>query len=364
MIPLLALAALYFGGRQILKHPRFGRLPSGARLDRIKRSPNYRDGQFQNLSVTPTLAEGHSYGRIMWEFFFGDKTGQKPKTRIPSTRTDLFALDPAENVLVWFGHSSYFMQVDGKRILVDPVLSGHASPFSFTTNAFPGSDRYTPEDIPEIDYLFISHDHWDHLDYDAIIALKQKIGKVITGLGTGEHLEMWGFDPKIIHEEDWNTRIDLGDGFVANTVPARHFAGRLFSRNKALWTSFVLQTPTKKIFIGGDSGYDTHFAKIGEEFGPFDLAILENGQYNEAWRYIHMLPDELPTAARELKAKRTLAVHSGKFVLANHSWKEPLTKAAENFERDGLQLITPMIGERVDLDDVTQRFTKWWEGVD
>jgi L-ascorbate metabolism protein UlaG (beta-lactamase superfamily) len=364
VIPILILAALYFGGRQLLKHPRFGRLPSGARLERIKRSPNYRDGQFHNLSVTPNLAEGYSYTKIMWEFFMGSKAGQKPKSRIPSTRTDLFDLDPIENVLVWFGHSSYFMQLDGKRMLVDPVLSGHASPFSFTTNAFPGTDRYTPEDIPPIDLLFISHDHWDHLDYEAIIALKPKIGKIITGLGTGEHFESWGFDPSMIIEEDWNTRINLGEGFIVTTVPGRHFSGRLFSRNRALWTSFVLETPTKKIFIGGDSGYDTHFAKVGKQYGPFDLAILENGQYNEAWRYIHMLPDELPIAARDLNAKRVLAVHSGKFVLANHSWKEPLTKAVGNFEREGIPLITPMIGERVDLNDTSQRFTKWWESVD
>lgn len=360
LLLILIVVSVYL----LLQHPRFGRLPSGARLERIKRSPNYRDGSFQNRSHTPNLAEGYTYWGVMSEFFFGSKPRQKPMAAIPSKKTDLFALDAKDNVLVWFGHSSYFMQIDGKRILVDPVLSGHASPFSFTTKAFPGSDRYTPDDIPPIDYLFLSHDHWDHLDYKTIMALKPKIGKIITGLGTGEHLEHWGFDPKTIIEEDWNTRIALDDGFVAHTVPARHFSGRLFTRNRSLWTAFVLETPSQKILIGGDSGYDTHFAEIGKQFGDIDLTILENGQYNEGWRYIHLLPEELPRTAKDLRAKRVLAIHSAKFVLANHPWDEPLTKAYENFQSAGIPLITPMIGERVDLDDTSQTFTKWWESVD
>ncbi len=344
--------------------PKFGRMPSGDRLERIKKSPHYKEGSFKNLSNTPDLTEGVTYFAVMKEFFFTEKKRVMPTGTIPSMKTDLLNLDPKHDVLVWFGHSSYFIQLDGKKILVDPVLSGSASPLSFTTPAFVGTDAYTTDDFPEIDYLFISHDHWDHVDYETLQKLKPKIKKVICGLGTGEHFEYWGFNADIIVEEDWNTKIILDSGFVANTVPARHFSGRGFSRNKALWTSFVLQTPTTKIFIGGDSGYDTHFAEIGKIFGPFDLVMLENGQYDKSWKYIHMMPDEVLQAAKDLKAKRLFPVHSSKFALGNHSWDDPLKRITEYNKTVGLTLVTPIIGQRVNLKDTTQVFSQWWEGVE
>ena len=308
-----------------MQQAKFGRLPSGDRLEIIKKSANYKNGSFQNQSITPDLTEGASFFSIGKEFFFGDKKRRKPVDEIHSIKTNLLTLDIQEDVLVWFGHSSYFMQIDGKRILVDPVLSGSASPLSFTTKAFKGTDIYSTEDIPEIDYLFISHDHWDHLDYETIKKLQPKIKKIICSLGTGQHLEHWGFNSNSIIEKDWHQQIILDNGFVVNTVPSRHFSGRGFKRNQALWISYVLQTPTMKIFIGGDSGYDKHFAEIGKKFGPFDLAILENGQYNKSWKYIHMMPEEVLRVAKELNAQRLFPVHSSKFSLAIHDWDEPLS---------------------------------------
>jgi L-ascorbate metabolism protein UlaG (beta-lactamase superfamily) len=299
----------------------------------------------------------------MKEFAFGDKKGQKPKGIVPSQKTNLHNLHPYENALVWFGHSSYYIQVDGIKILMDPVLSGHASPFSFTTKAFEGTDQYTIDDLPEIDYLFISHDHYDHLDYQTIKRLKSKVKNVITGLGTGEHLEYWGYNPEIIIEKDWYESMDLGNGFVVNFTPTRHFSGRMFKRNQALWTSFALKTPTQNLFLGGDSGYDKHFAEIGAKHGPFDLAILENGQYNKSWKHIHLMPHEILQAAKELKAKRLFPVHSSKFALANHHWNEPLSKIMENNKTENLQIITPMIGEKVDLSNPNQEFSEWWKTI-
>lgn len=344
-----------------LRKPQFGKRPRGTRLATILQSPNYKNGSFQNLHYTPSLTDGATFWTVLSEYLFKKKPEMRPKALVPSIKTDLHNLAPKENILVWFGHSSYFLQVDGKCILVDPVLSGSASPLPYGTQSFKGTDRYTPEDFPEIDLLFLSHDHWDHLDYKTIKQLKPKIKKVITGLGTGEHLEYWGFNKTIIIEKDWNEDIQLSDGFSVHTTPARHFSGRGFKRNKALWLSFVFQTPSLKIFLGGDSGYDTHFAEIGAQFGPFDLAILENGQYDHKWRHIHMLPEEILTAAKELKAKRILPVHSSKFVLSNHSWKEPLEQIVKNNEQEKLNIITPMIGEKVDLSNSEQHFIKWWE---
>lgn len=346
-----------------MQQQKFGNLPSGNRLERIKKSPNYRDGSFQNLSNTPALTEGVSYTKLMKEFFFSDKKKLRPLSNIPSVKTNLLTLDPSQDILIWFGHSSYFMQIDGKKILVDPVFSGHAPPLSTSIKAFNGTDRYTSEDIPEIDYLFISHDHWDHTDYETLLELKPKIMKIITGLGTGEHFEKWGFDTLLIHEKDWNEELILDSGFVVHTVPARHFSGRGLSRNKALWTSFALLTPNHKIFIGGDSGYDSHFEKAGEKFGYFDVAILENGQYDKSWKYIHMMPEQVLQASKDLKAKRLFPVHSSKFALGNHSWDEPLTKISELNKEQKLKLMTPIIGEIVNLNDTNQVFAEWWKGI-
>lgn len=356
---VLAVAAVMI----FMNQPMFGRLPSGKRLERIQRSVHYKDGSFQNLSFTPQLTEGASYFSVINEFLFHPKPRRKPAQELPHVKTDLHHLPLHENILVWFGHSSYYMQVDGKRILVDPVFSGSASPLPGGTKAFNGADVYKPKDIPAIDILLISHDHWDHLDYTTIRELKPKIKTVICGLGVGEHLEYWGYDPKKIIEKDWYETAELPDGFRITLTPARHFSGRTFKRNPSLWTSFVVQTPRHKIFLGGDSGYDSHFTSIGNTYGPFDLAVIENGQYDKSWRYIHLLPEEFTGAAKELNAKKILPVHSAKFNLGNHSWDEPLKKVTENNLTQQLHIITPMIGEPVYIDSSTQQFTRWWETV-
>lgn len=346
-----------------MQQEKFGKKPSGERLERIKKSPNFKNGAFQNVSHTPSFTEGTTYWSVLKQFMFEKNERKQPLNEIPSHKTDLLNLDNTDDAFVWFGHSSYFMQIDGKRILVDPVLSGSASPLSVGTKAFKGANNYTADDIPEIDFLFITHDHWDHLDYDTIKKINPKVKQVITGLGTGEHLEYWGYDKNIITEADWNEQIDLGNNFIVNTVTARHFSGRGFTRNKAIWISFVLQTPSMKVFIGGDSGYDKHFKETGEKFGPFDLAILENGQYNVKWRYIHMLPTEIHTAIKELNAKRVIPVHSAKFALSNHDWDEPLELITKHNEEEKLDIITPRIGQHVDLKITNQVFEKWWREV-
>lgn len=339
----------------------FGKLPSGERLKRIQNSPQYKNGAFQNLSHTPDLTDGATYFSVSKDFFFGKHERRYPEKLIPSVKTNLHHMTKQENVLVWFGHSSYYMQIEGKRILVDPVLSGNASPFRFTTKAFKGSDVYKTEDLPEIDYLFLSHDHYDHLDYNTLVKIRTKVRTVICSLGTGSHLEYWGYEPNRLKELDWHEHIDLEDGFKVHSVPARHFSGRGFKRNQTLWSSFVLKTPAQQIFIGGDSGYDTHFAEIGRSFGGFDLAILENGQYNKNWKHIHLMPNEILQAARDLQAKRLFPVHSSKFALGTHAWDEPLNLISKNNALEKLNIITPMIGEKVELQNPEQVFSEWWK---
>ena len=361
---LFIVVVLVLAGFIVMNQRKFGKHPAGTRLERIKTQSNYSNGAFQNQSFTPDLTEGASFYSVGKEFLFSKKERMFPKGEIPSEKTDLLHLDPANDILVWFGHSSYFIQVDGKTILVDPVLSGYASPFSFTTNAFKGADIYKPEDIPEIDILFITHDHWDHLDYNAVMQLRAKIKQIICSLGTGEHLEFWGFDKNIITEMNWNETMDLGQGFVVNTVPARHFSGRTFKRNQGIWTSYALRTPTLNLYLGGDSGYDKHFAEAGNNFGPFDLALLENGQYDKNWKYIHMLPEETLKAANDLKAKRLFPVHNSKFKLGNHEWDTPMREISRLKKAMGVTVITPKIGQQVNLKDTTQQFEEWWNGVE
>ncbi len=348
-----------------MRQTQFGKSPEGQRLEKFKNSPNYKDGKFQNIHPTPQLTEGYSIGGVMYEFLFKSKPRKKPTEPIPSMKTDLLKLPKDQDILVWFGHSSYFIQLDGKRILVDPVFSGNASPVPGTTKAFKGTDRYTVEDLPDIDYLVISHDHYDHVDYETLLKLKNKAGKVICGLGVGSHFEAWGYSADQILEKDWNETVQLDSGFTIFTTPARHFSGRGFTRNNTLWMSYVLQTPSMKIYIGGDSGYDTHFAEIGRKFGPIDIAILEDGQYDVKWKYIHLLPEEVLKAAEDLKAKRLFPVHSSKFALANHPWDEPLLRVSELNEKlnYNIPLITPIIGEQVNLKDEKQQFKQWWVGL-
>jgi len=359
IIVVLLLIITYF----FMKQDKFGNSPDKDKVESYLNLNNFKDGKFQNFSHTPDLAEGYSMTGIMYDFIFTKFPRQRPEGAIPSFKTNIKDIPIDENVMIWFGHSSYYIQLDSVRILVDPVFSGKASPIPGTTKSFKGTDIYTVNDFPNIDYLFISHDHYDHLDYETITKFRSKINKVICGLGVGSHFELWGYDKSQILEKNWNEDVEISNGFTAHVLTARHFSGRGFSRNTTLWASYLLESPSMKIYIGGDSGYDTHFAEIGEKYGPIDISIIENGQYDLAWRYIHTLPDEVIQAGKDLKTKRLFPVHSSKFVLANHPWDEPLIKVSEFNKDSDISLITPIIGEIVKLNDSNQVFTNWWEKV-
>ena len=362
---LASLAGAFAGGVWVfLKQAKFGGIPSNARLERIGRSPNFRNGQFQNQLLTPMMTGDSGILNTMARFVFNRNKRLKPKSPIPSVRRDLRHLAPAENVLVWFGHSSYFLQIDGKRILVDPVLSGRASPVSFTTKAFDGTDPYTVADIPEIDILFITHDHWDHLDYDTVTKMRSKVKRVICPLGVGAHLERWGFGSGTIEEGDWGDNFAIGERFTAHALPARHFSGRGMRRNSTLWASYALQTSSGyKVYLGGDSGYGPHFKEIGRQFNGFDLAILENGQYDRAWKYIHMMPDETLQAGYDLQASLVFPVHNSKFCIANHDWDAPLRTITSIDSKRGPALMTPVIGSVVQISNPSADSSDWWTNV-
>ncbi len=345
------------------QQPKFGKLPSGQSAARNHRSPNFRNGKFKNIHETPDLTDGATYFSVIRDQFFAKDKNNTPRVSMPTIKTNLHTLSRDENVLIWFGHSSYFIQADGRKFLVDPVFSNNASPVPGTVKCFKGTNIYRAEDMPEIDYLIITHDHWDHLDFDTVKKIKPQVKRIVTGLGTASHLQYWGFDKNIIEEKDWNETVHLEDGFVIHTTPARHFSGRGLKRQQSIWLSMVLQTPSMKLFLGGDSGYDTHFADIGKNFGPFDLAILECGQYNTSWKYIHMLPEEVAQAAKDLGAARLMPVHWGKFSLAFHPWDEPVRRVSIAAKEKKIPLLTPMIGEKVDLKNTGAAGSEWWKEV-
>ncbi len=321
----------------------FGKNPSGDRLARIQQSPNYKKAGFTNLELTPTLQEGVSTVKVLKEFMHKPEL-VVPKGPLPVLHTDLKHLQAAAPSVVWFGHSSYFLQSGNFKILVDPVFSGYASPVPIFGKSFIGSEAYKPVDFPELDLLVLTHDHYDHLDYKTLLQFKDKVKHIVTSLGVGAHLEYWGFPPAQITELDWWQSAEINPEVTLTATPARHFSGRGVVRAKTLWSSFVLDIHGYRIFLGGDSGYGKHFKEIGKQFGSFDLALLECGQYNPYWPYIHMQPEEVPQAARDLNAAMLMPVHWAKFVLAYHEWNDPVKRvvaAAANMEQ---AISTPMIG--------------------
>lgn len=351
--------------------PQFGKAPAGERQQRIEKSPNYRDGHFQNLEFTDMSLKDVSIFKVLWEMLRKPRN-TTPSRPIPSVHTDLRALPEDQVSIVWFGHSSYLIKIGKVHMLVDPVFSRNAAPFRFFAKAFPGTDSYDVDTLPDrIDIVLLTHDHYDHLDYPTILKLKSRAQHFYTSLGVGSHLEAWGIEEDRITELDWWEGIGIGvDGAPLGDVdggwgrltatPARHFSGRSMKRNKTLWSSFVLKTGAHSFFLGGDSGYGDHFKEIGHRFGPFDIAIAECGQYGKYWPHIHMFPEQTVQAAQELRARKLLPVHWAKFSLALHPWNEPIKRMTREAVRVGQHFTAPLIGQPVVLNHHYPS-SDWWD---
>jgi len=335
-----------------------GKIPWGKRLERVEASPNYRDSIFQNLSVTTVMDQKGDFFKTLKKFLNKPKT-TKPSVSLPSVKTDLKNLPDGNPVIVWFGHSSYLIKIAGKHMLVDPVFSGYASPIKLkSAKSFDGTNVYSVDDMPPIDVLLITHDHYDHCDYKTILKLQNKTKCIVTSLGVGSHFGYWGLDMNKVTELDWGEGTEA-EGMSFTAAPARHFSGRGIKRSKTLWSSFIMKTKEHSIYIGADSGYDIHFKKIGKKYGPFDIAILESGQYNEAWKSIHMMPEETVQASIDLNAKALLPVHWGKFSLSLHPWNEPIERVTKKAEELNVKITTPMIGQPIVLGG-NYPIDKWW----
>ncbi len=360
VICLLVVVAGYF----YMQGPQFGALPKGDRLKRVEASAHFKDGKFRNRFEKPQIAEGYSLPGEAWSTLAKSFPRREPKDSIPSIKTNLFELPADSNLMVWMGHSSIYIQLNGIKILIDPVFSGKITPMPWGGKAYKGSDNYKAADMPAVDYILISHDHYDHVDYETLTALRTKVKHVICGLGVGAHLERWGYTAEQIIEKDWYEQVDIRPDFTIYTEPTHHASGRGFTQEKSLWMSYMIDAAGYKIYYSGDGGYDDRYAYIADKYGRIDWAIMENGQYNLAWQSVHNLPEGLARAIDELKPRNVMTVHHSKFTLAKHPWDEPFIKAYEHSQGKPYRLATPLIGEPVYLQNGEQTFKQWWVGVE
>ena len=334
-----------------------GKVPSGERLARCERSPHWRGGQFVNEHPTPTMTGKGPAWKQMLKFLFRHPPELRPETPLPAR--PLPAELPDGDCFAWLGHSSCLLSVGGVRFLFDPVLT-HDFPFNLMLRPFPRERDYAPGDLPPFDVLVITHDHWDHLDWNTMRALRKRLPgfRVVCPLGVGAHLEAWGYPADAVTELDWGESVAVSESVTLRCLPSRHFSGRLFTKNRSVWASWLVDGP-RRVFVSGDGGADDRFGRFGREYPGIDWAILENGQYDPGWRHIHTLPDELPGEILALGARRVLTVHNGKYTIANHPWHEPLERIREAAQGQPWQLFTPVMGEVVDLAE-PQPTGAWW----
>ena len=346
---ILGIVVLFVGaGLAILSHPAFG-LWRHVSKERIQASPNYRNGMFQNQEPTPQFTgDTASTRRTFWRFLTNKDTLRVPQQPIPAIKTDLKNLPTDSDWLVWFGHSSYLFCLNGKRYLVDPVLKPEW-PATLMMKPFAGTDIYRPDDLPDIDVLIITHEHWDHMEYATLRDIRERVQTVICPLGIADYLRYWGYANEQIAEMDWAESLcrqtAIRDTITITCLPSRHFSNRLLGkRNQTLWASFMIEAGGRKVYIGGDGGYDKRFREIHERFGSIDLAFLENGQYNANWKYIHTTPEDLEKVILDLQAKQVFTVHHDKYSLAMHPWYEPDSVAHNLAARHNIHLLDAPIG--------------------
>ena len=361
IILLIIVIALFFAFA-----PQIGGKPGGERLARIQSSPEYKNGTFQNVIETIMDMSFNNMSKAMYKMAFGEKDRVPSKAihTVPFNREQFEKLgNDGEAAIAWFGHTSLLIKIHGKVFLTDPVIVGkRASMLSFIgPKRFPFTHHIEIEELPDIDVILLSHDHYDHLDYPTIIKMCDRVKQFIVPLGVGVHLEKWGVSSAVISEFDWWQQFSIDKNITLTCTPTRHFSGRaLTGRNTTLWCSWIINGLQQKIYFGADSGYSPSFKEIGDKYGPFDLCILECGAYSEYWPNIHMMPEETNQAGIDLKAKKLLPVHWGKFSLSLHGWKEPIRRLKKQASLTGVQIVTPRIGQIFEVGvDVAQE--EWWE---
>lgn len=343
--------------------PVFGAKSSKAQVHYYQQVSNYSNGKFHNLIPTKMEMRFSTTISVLRDFIKGIPD-QKPRCRLPviqHSEIDRVSRTDKPAKMVWFGHSAVLVEIEGKTLLLDPMLGNSVSPVPLL-----GGKRFSKqlpieiEKLPLIDAVILSHDHFDHLDYKTIKKLKQKVNHFFVPLGVGSHLKRWGIAPEKISEHYWWQELQW-EGLQLVCTPARHFSGRsLLDRDSTLWCSWVITGKDTNLFFSGDSGYGTHFEEIGEKYGPFDVTFMECGQYDERWAGIHMMPEETIQAHLDVKGNLLIPIHWGAFSLALHSWYDPVERATQEADRLGVTISTPQIGEFIYVGMEEYPRSVWW----
>mgnify|MGYP000002896932 CR=1 FL=1 len=340
--------------------PQFGSNPSFNQKKYYNIFPNYKDGDFQNLEQTQLITGDVS----TWTFFKND-TNRRPNKGIIPNKVDYASFNNINTNLykiAWLGHSGFIININGKIVLLDPMLGNYAAPIPI-----PSLKRYNemlpivPDSLSNIDIVVISHDHYDHLDHSTIKSIKDNVRIFVVPHGVGNHLRKWHVKEEKIIELNWDENYETNN-IQITCLPARHFSGRgPLNRNSTLWSSWAIKSPTVKIYFSGDSGYGKHFKDIGNNHGPFDIALIDCGQYNKAWKNTHMFPSDAVLAAQELNTEYFMPIHWGGFSLSIHPWDEPAIESIKLADRMGIKYFTPEIGEVISNKTIDRSYNAWWE---
>ncbi|PQV41800.1 MBL fold metallo-hydrolase [Methanohalophilus euhalobius] len=346
-------------------NPAFGGDPTTEQKETYQHLSNYVDGHFVNELPTSVFGDPSdtlpANNSSVSEFADRD-----PASPIPVYTIDWEQIKSKNDSLTWLGHSAFLLSIDGKKLLLDPMLSPVASPVSFVgINRYEYSEDIMLDIIDEmtpIDAVLISHDHYDHLDYQSIVKLNSKVSHFFVPLGCSAHLIKWGIPEEKITELNWWEETEYQDLTVALT-PSRHGSGRdPFSIDTTLWGGWVILGNKSRIYTSGDGGYGPHFKEIGNKYGPFDITLIEGAQYDQRWAEIHMLPEQAVQANLDVNGETMMLMHWGAFTLANHAWDKPIERALEEANERDMNIIAPMIGETVLLDsDLQMPSTSWWD---
>lgn len=345
-----------------------GRNPEGEDLKKIEALPNYRNGAFQNIDTVPVglnaaPPQGSRHRGPRWlrmlKYFTGKPAITRPPGFMPVVITDLVKTTYQTPTVFWFGHSSALLKTAAGNVLFDPIFNEYAGPIKGLVPAFKGTDAYGIKDLPPIEALVISHDHYDHLDYLTVKKLKKKVKRVVVPVGVGSHFVKWGYPRSMITELNWNDSIAINPQLTVTATPAHHRSNRTFEQRKTLWASYVINTGGHKIYFSGDTGYSRHFKLIGDRYGPFDLALMECGQYNVRWSGSHMHPTQTVRAAQDLRAAMTLPIHWGKFAESDHPWNEPPNLLLARADSLQLPVTVPVIGQPYSIGQAPHRLD-WW----
>ncbi len=340
----------------------FGASAEGSRLSRVEKSPRFGDGVFENTVRTPFGLQGSTW-RVVKEWVAGAQL-REPRTPPPTQRqsADAFATLPDSGLrMTWMGHSTALVELDGARVLTDPVWSERVSPSTLVGPKRFHAPPVALEDLPQLDAVIISHDHYDHLDHPTIVKLSHTGVLFVVPLGVGAHLEHWGVPAAQTVELDWWERHTLPNGVTLVATPARHFSGRsLTDRNETLWASWAIRGPKHRVWFGGDTGMFPGFTEIGRREGPFDATLVPIGAYNQAWQAVHLNPEEAVAAHRMVRGGVFVPVHWGTFNLALHDWYEPAERLIKAAAVDGVQVALPMAGEPFEPALQKPPTAPWW----